>query len=463
MTAEPPAPDKEDSIIIVSDVHLGGSIGSHDKEFCEFLSWIKTFPKETRGVQCTGGGGSGKLDITFAPLTKLILLGDIIDLWDPEKQDRKNVILESLGPFSILHTLPCDKIYVTGNHDADLWQMVKDEPPADKRSFPWGDGHEFSIYPRHYPPPEKDPKNETAAPVHRGLMVNQTHYTFLHGHQFDGEQIPYVLSEIFRAPFDPVDTLMDLANMSVSRILNIPSDVLLFCLWAVFLALAFISPPPTALQNAAVVLLSLAVTLGLLLKYPDARQVLGKRKPRGWERAVIEAIFLVPVVALFAYLLVLLAWPGTLPPPAVLIVPYTLILTVFTGVIVIPRLIGFAQRKVYDKFKSRDKTVKEVLDDGFVDERDTIRAEVIVFGHTHYAGYEKRIVKSSGGTAENPFHEKLFINTGCWCKVDDKKQQPTNTFVYINRAGLYLLEWKGPDKISCLFFAPREKLQSIVP
>ena len=165
----PPAADKEESIIIVSDVHLGGNIGSHHNKFCDFLAWINTFPQNVPGIPCKEKEDPrpSTLDIEFAPLTKLVLIGDIIDLWDPKDQDRKNVILESIRPFSLLHTLPCDKVYVTGNHDADLWEMVKDDKSPNKRSFPWADGYDFSIYPRHYPPSEKTSADKTTRKVNR--------------------------------------------------------------------------------------------------------------------------------------------------------------------------------------------------------------------------------------------------------------------------------------------------------
>ncbi len=461
----PPAADKEESIIIVSDVHLGGNIGSHHNKFCDFLAWINTFPQNVPGIPCKEKEDPrpSTLDIEFAPLTKLVLIGDIIDLWDPKDQDRKNVILESIRPFSLLHTLPCDKVYVTGNHDADLWEMVKDDKSPNKRSFPWADGYDFSIYPRHYPPSEKTSADKTTRKVNRGVSVNQTHYTFLHGHQFDGEQVTFVISEILKEPFDPVDTLMDLANMSVSKIFRIRSDILIFCLWVLSLVLMFWTVPYDAVvKNAFVLVLSLAVAVPLLLKFPRARRVMGERKPKWWERALIEGLFLVPFVALVAYCAAFATWPGVLPAPASFLIPaYAVILTLFALVIVVPRLIGCAQRKVYSHFASRDKSVEEVLKDGFVDERDTITANVVVFGHTHRAGYAKKTFTPSGNPAQERSKEKLFVNTGCW--VDTGDTRPVDTFVYINRTGLYLLKWKGPGKINCLFHAPHERLRAIAP
>jgi UDP-2,3-diacylglucosamine pyrophosphatase LpxH len=440
-----PTMGPEESIIVVSDIHLGGKGAHHDK-FCEFLTWIKGFPQRSLKIRCKEGGDiqSRELNIEFTPLTKLILLGDIVDLWDPEDQDRNNVISNSLKPLSILHTLQCDKIYVTGNHDDDVGDMFQ-----NKKNFSWGEGSHFRIYPRHYP-----------EPIESGLSVDKTRYTFLHGHQFDGEQIPYIISEIVEEPFDPIDTLTDLANMSVSKILKIPSDFLIAGLWVVFLVMMYGKfLYQDFIENVAVAILSTIVALALLRCYPKAEEILGDRKPRWWERALIKGIFLVPSIALIAYCAAFVTLRGSIPSLATLLLPlFTAILTIFTVVIVLPRLIGFVQRSVYNVFKSRDKTVEEVLKDGFVEDRDTLMAEVIIFGHTHRAGYMfKKFERKS--TASGQSSSKLFVNTGCW--VDTEDERPVDTFVYLDKTGLYLLEWEGAQKINCLFHAPPAVLQAI--
>ena len=110
---------------------------------------------------------------------------------------------------------------------------------------------------------------------------------------------------------------MDLANMSVSKIFRIRSDILIFCLWVLSLVLMFWTVPYDAVvKNAFVLVLSLAVAVPLLLKFPRARRVMGERKPKWWERALIEGLFLVPFVALVAYCAAFATWPGVLPAPA---------------------------------------------------------------------------------------------------------------------------------------------------
>jgi UDP-2,3-diacylglucosamine pyrophosphatase LpxH len=446
-----PIAGPEESIIIVSDIHLGAQ-GTHHDKFCEFLKWIKGFPQRTIRIPCKNEvDKSHDLTIDFAPLTKLILLGDIVDLWDPKDQDRNNVIQDALEPFSILHTIPCDKVYVTGNHDADVGGMFK-----KRNNFSWGNGSDFSIHRRHYPEPVTTYHKGKKRQVHHGLRINRTHYTFLHGHQFDGEQVPFIISEITGEPFDPIGTLMDLANMSMSKIMSITSIFSIFILWVVFLILMYATFPYQALiQNAAVIILSIIVSVVLLSKFPAARRVMDERKPRLWERALIEGIFVLPFIAVIAYCAAFIMWPSLPTPAALLLIPYTAILTIFTTISVLPRVIGFMQRKVYERFQSKDKDVIQVLDAGFVDIRDTIKADIIIFGHTHKAGFAFRDFTRKPGMDSGRSLSKLFVNTGCWVDPDKKDDgRPLNTFVYLNKIGLYLLEWKGPQQINCLFHSP---------
>lgn len=162
--------------------------------------------------------------LLIEPPTKIILLGDILDIWDPKDQDRNNVIKDAVEPFSILHDIDCEKIYVTGNHDEDIEEIEK-----KIKSFEWKKGHNLIFSRRHYPEEKK---------IFRGNDVNGLHYSFLHGHQYDKEQITFKLSEILNRRFDPVDFVQDLANTSLSKVISIYMAKLFFFL---FLLLLFIN------------------------------------------------------------------------------------------------------------------------------------------------------------------------------------------------------------------------------
>jgi len=140
-----------DIYLVVSDVHLGGE-GNYKPnlpEFCDFLEWVKDLPPEgkTITIQCEQGVDK---TITIKSPTKLILLGDIMELWGPREQDRNSVIADSIKPFSLLHDIVCDKIYVSGNHDENI-----EEVGEKVKFFDWKDKNKFFLYSRHYPPNDK--------------------------------------------------------------------------------------------------------------------------------------------------------------------------------------------------------------------------------------------------------------------------------------------------------------------
>jgi predicted phosphodiesterase len=78
-----------------------------------------------------------------------------------------------------------------------------------------------------------------------------------------------------------------------------------------------------------------------------------------------------------------------------------------------------------------------------------IDADIIVFWHTHNAGYYQKELKKD---------ERLFINTGCWVKLSKnciEKGAIPNTFLYIDTETLYLLKWneevkEEEKKITCV-------------
>ncbi len=78
-------------------------------------------------------------------------------------------------------------------------------------------------------------------------------------------------------------------------------------------------------------------------------------------------------------------------------------LTGFFALSSVPGVVANTQRKFYNMMKPKDKTAQEIIEgDGYYKkEKDTIKADRVVFGHTHFASSFKT-------------PEKLFINSGCW-------------------------------------------------
>jgi UDP-2,3-diacylglucosamine pyrophosphatase LpxH len=180
------------SYIIVSDIHLGSSI-CHSRQFCDFLKWVRQLDEQNETVRY------GDKDITVTSPEKLILLGDILELWDPRNGDRDNVVKESLLPYSLLSDIESDKIYVVGNHDDSISQY---ETKINYQLL--ANSRRLDIYDGHYP---EEP-----------LRIGDQNYFFLHGHQFDKEQaILARVSDVLGEKWDPVKWFQDLFNITFTK------------------------------------------------------------------------------------------------------------------------------------------------------------------------------------------------------------------------------------------------------
>jgi UDP-2,3-diacylglucosamine pyrophosphatase LpxH len=121
--------DEDKSIIVVADTHFGlrkESEHSDPNAFSDFLTWLKSL--EANGAQEVKAGiWSSAQDggITVRPPEKIVFLGDILELWDASKQ-AIDACTRSI--FQSLSMMEAKKIYVLGNHDAELAQLAGDYP-----------------------------------------------------------------------------------------------------------------------------------------------------------------------------------------------------------------------------------------------------------------------------------------------------------------------------------------------
>ncbi len=343
--------------IIVSDVHLGGKC--NHKEFCEFLEWINSLANQRKAIKCEDK------EVLIKNPDKIILLGDILELWDPREGDRDYVIKDCLRTFTMLSSIACDKIYVVGNHDDSLREL---DTKIDCEILP--NGTKFDIYNRHYP--EKDEKTGNAG----GLEIGNSSYFFLHGHQFDKEQaiLSYV-SNLIGQSWNPLGWFQDLFNITFTK------------------------------KNWRI---NFVIFLALLLGEWHFRWTVSLQ-PGFWST---------------------LGWAT---------------ITGFFALSSIPGVVAKTQSKIYSLTKPIDKTAEQVIEDEYYKEKkDTIDADFVVFGHTHFASSCE--LKSKKG-------KKLFINSGCWTGKDDNingKMRYTNTFIYIDEGGAYIMKWLGQGKINCI-------------
>ncbi|MBN1235198.1 MAG: metallophosphoesterase [Methanotrichaceae archaeon] len=363
--------------IVVSDVHLANK-DSNLKEFVAFLKWLSDLDQNggTR-LQCNGE------EIYIQKPRTIVLLGDIIEFWDPQYDDRNHIVKCVLHPICILNKLNCDIIYVIGNHDEDI-SDIKVVWPKEGFDFPcseaYGQVGKIKIANRNFP--ELDELNGQGL-LHRpwkpevnGIKIGKRKYAFLHGHQFDRMQFFYRISRRLGFRYDPIDWFQDLANVSFARsITRLNKCSIIFYILFAFYIYVTTNLNATLLGNVWI------RTLWIL----------------------VSSFFIVTI----------------LPP----IVTY---------------LNTFIWQKLNPIINMKHKGVGEVIRDRYDKDRgELLKADTIVFGHTHFPGVYKS--EEDGG--------KLFFNTGCWIDEGDKDRQ--NTFLYIDEKHEmpFLLKWDR-EKIS---------------
>ena len=196
-------------------------------------------------------------------------------------------------PIARIAKMDCDVVFVTGNHDEDIGESVDLErriehtsrsdpcengpsgqgtglgpdraislPPVNEGSpdegsqgleFQTHPGRKWSVYKKSYIP----------GPEREGLNVGGVYYAFLHGHQFDPEQITQRISEYLRQRFDPVSVLMDYANTGLSKLVSIRLSILFLLLWILAVVLSTQSVHGTLFSIAFWVLTFIVVVISI--------------------------------------------------------------------------------------------------------------------------------------------------------------------------------------------------------
>jgi UDP-2,3-diacylglucosamine pyrophosphatase LpxH len=103
---------------------------------------------------------------------KIILLGDIPDLWISRDSNTMRPYQQGFNPINSLIALKRDIIYLVGNHD---WIM---EHYSDDKPYQLPDRALFTVYRDGYPKLAADGR-------WKGERIGNRTYLFLHGHQFD--------------------------------------------------------------------------------------------------------------------------------------------------------------------------------------------------------------------------------------------------------------------------------------
>lgn len=181
--------------VVLSDTHLGlrpwkrlhffkNTVAHRPTHVDQFLKWLEKLQSdgeidlpvaiEERNDDCEYDIKKISGKKLFFP-DKLVLNGDIFELWDASDQ---SVMYASHSILNSIDRLACEKIYLIGNHDFANTELAtgegeKEEVPSNL--YPSGLS-ELNIFRHTYPAP-MDGKIRT-------LRMGEDHYLLIHGHQF---------------------------------------------------------------------------------------------------------------------------------------------------------------------------------------------------------------------------------------------------------------------------------------
>lgn len=333
---------KNGNIIVVSDIHLGHN-DSLNKTFSEFLDWMITLQKSGKTKEKLRNGD----EFEFENPGTVVMLGDILELWDPKECNPYHIFYHSYSILRKLYSLACNKVYVLGNHD-EVLNVYSGEFKDESNGT-------FRIVPRHYP---ENPEEF--------LKSGENKFFFIHGQQFDR----------------------------------------LFC------------------------------KLGCLSKLPiywgKLSSITQKTPADGWSIVGAFAVLSIGYTMGNGSTLIFL---GKTVELSVLVLP-----TLFVGIFAVPRILTQVQGWIWKRIKNtvtdkpRYKDIQEIMDKKYYrKEKDTIKANVVIFGHTHVP--EVKDFTSELG--------KVFVNAGSWMKETDTHLG--KTFVYVSEKGIYLFKWHDKE------------------
>ena len=169
------------SIFVISDTHLG-LVSSPDERrkgvVCEpeklgqFINWLIRLENGEKTKIKLGPWGAGRKEKVLKPPDKLILIGDILELWDAPD---RSIEFCSRPIFDLFQRMNCEKIYLLGNHDYDLKPITGVYPSGERT---------LSIIEDCYPSQNGNEEGEKKGKV-LTLSKGDRDYLFVHGYQFD--------------------------------------------------------------------------------------------------------------------------------------------------------------------------------------------------------------------------------------------------------------------------------------
>ena len=171
----------EGGFFVISDTHLGLTTSPEERRkgvTCEpdkvgqFVNWLIRLKNGEKTRIKLGPWGNGRKEKVLKPPDKLILNGDIMELWDAT--DRA-IDYSSKPILDLLQKLNCEKIYLLGNHDYDLRPLTGVYPSGEQI---------LNIVEEYYPFQSEEAEKREGKKV-LTLSKGDRDYLFIHGYQFD--------------------------------------------------------------------------------------------------------------------------------------------------------------------------------------------------------------------------------------------------------------------------------------
>lgn len=156
-------------VFAIADTHLGlreRKPGGHRDSptiLAGFFRALNGLPKSGQDLKVWEDGSVRTRKVL--PPSHIILLGDILELWDAENQ---SILLSSVPVGAALASVDARKIYVLGNHDNILRDL--------EGTYPFG-LPELRLVKDVYPNPEREGP----------LEIGTRSFFFMHGHQLGGD------------------------------------------------------------------------------------------------------------------------------------------------------------------------------------------------------------------------------------------------------------------------------------
>ena len=410
----------DERYLVVSDLHLG-SVDCCKEEFEHFLEWLAACSRDggTLPVQMQRG------ERRLTPPTTFILLGDMVELWVPREYERSSVLCDSSSIFSKLIDLSCKKVYVLGNHDADLCERECEKDGSQEKSFQtlleWvcANDSRFEVVQRHYPNCPDDALKQR-------VRLGEKDYLFVHGQQFDRD---------FNTSRGLVRFVPFMAGLAAAFNFLQGAGVIFSILSLAFLALFVIA----AFVSLAIDPLWFLV-LFVLAAYPGFSWLIVRLFKPAWElKKTLSA-----VVALAGQ-----SQEDVLSSP-----------------LDVNKNLNNFKHALYKMKKQEDrpkyKNINAIINEGYYrPEKDVSMPDVIVFGHTHVPEIcnSMRVGDDNGQPVR-----RQFVNSGMWLRPHKPKEHERasqsgvplcdgegdssrnedsayNTFVYIDSEGPVLFRW----------------------